>query len=74
MPDRRFDAVTMRAVEKMDLAIPFALQRVKRYIVLLTTKRLDLARETTMPELEWLKPIPIPNTNQMILEIGKIVR
>ena len=44
MPERRFDAVAMRAVEKMDLAIPVALQRVKRYLVLLTTERSDLAR------------------------------
>jgi len=44
MPERRFDAVAMRAVEKMDLAIPLALQRVKRYLVLLTTERSDLAR------------------------------
>jgi 16S rRNA (guanine527-N7)-methyltransferase len=71
MPERRFDAVAMRAVEKMDLAIPFALQRVKRYIVLLTTERSDLARGTAMRGLEWLEPISIPNTEQIVLEIGR---
>ncbi|MEA2543642.1 MAG: rRNA (guanine527-N7)-methyltransferase [Acidobacteriaceae bacterium] len=71
MPERRFDAVAMRAVEKMDLAIPFALQRVKRYIVLLTTERSGLARGTAMPGLEWLEPISIPSTEQMVLEIGR---
>jgi 16S rRNA (guanine527-N7)-methyltransferase len=71
MPERRFDAVAMRAVEKMDLAIPFALQRVKRYIVLLTTERSDLARGTAIPGLEWLEPISIPSTEQMILGIGR---
>jgi len=70
MPERRFDAVAMRAVEKMDLAIPFALQRVKRYIVLLTTERSGLARGTAMPGLEWLEPLSIPSTEQMVLEIG----
>lgn len=71
MPERRFDAVTMRAVEKMDLAIPLALQRVKRYLVLLTTERSGLARGTALPGLEWLEPISIPNTKQMVLEIGR---
>jgi 16S rRNA (guanine527-N7)-methyltransferase len=71
MPERRFDAVAMRAVEKMDLAIPLALQRVERYLVLLTTERSDLARGTPTMGLEWLEPIPIPNTTQMVLEIGR---
>jgi 16S rRNA (guanine527-N7)-methyltransferase len=71
MPERQFDAVAMRAVEKMDLAIPLALQRVKRYLVLLTTERSDLPRGTAVPGLEWLEPISIPNTKQMVLEIGR---
>ena len=71
MPERRFDAVTMRAVEKMDLAIPLALQRVERYLVLLTTEGSDLARGTAMPGMEWLEPISIPNTRKMVLEIGR---
>jgi 16S rRNA (guanine527-N7)-methyltransferase len=71
MPERKFDAVTMRAVEKMDLAIPLALQRVKRYLVLLTSERSGLARGTALPGLEWLEPVSIPNTEQMVLEIGR---
>lgn len=71
MPERQFDAVAMRAVEKMDLAIPLALQRVKRYLVLLTTERSDLARGKAVPGLKWLEPISIPNTTQMVLEIGR---
>jgi 16S rRNA (guanine527-N7)-methyltransferase len=71
MPERRFDAVTMRAVEKMELAVPLALQRVKRYLVLLTTERSGHARGTVVPDLEWLEPISIPNTKQMVLEIGR---
>jgi hypothetical protein len=61
----------MRAVEKMDVAIPFALKRVKRYIILLTTRQSNLAREAAAPGLEWLEPISIPNTAQMVLEIGR---
>jgi 16S rRNA (guanine527-N7)-methyltransferase len=71
MPERRFDAVTMRAVEKMELAIPFALERVSRYLVLLTTERSGLARGVVTPGLEWLDPISIPDTEQMVLEIGR---
>jgi 16S rRNA (guanine527-N7)-methyltransferase len=71
MPERQFDAVAMRAVEKMDLAIPLAVQRVKRYLVLLTTERSDLVRGKAVQALEWLEPISIPNTEQMVLEIGR---
>ncbi len=71
MPERKFDAVTMRAVEKMELAIPVALERVQRYLVLLTTERSGLARGAAAYGLEWLDPISIPNTEQMVLEIGR---
>jgi hypothetical protein len=39
--------------------------------VLLTTEQSDLARGTTVPGLEWLEPISIPSTRQMVLEIGR---
>jgi 16S rRNA (guanine527-N7)-methyltransferase len=72
MPDQvGFDAVALRAVEKMALAIPVAVRRANRYLLLLTTEQsisgfLELTRE-----LVWLKPIPLPNTTQMILAIGQ---
>jgi 16S rRNA (guanine527-N7)-methyltransferase len=71
MPERRFDAVTMRAVEAMELAIPLAIERAKRYLVLLTTERAHLARGRAFQGLEWLEPISIPNTEQMVLGIGR---
>lgn len=71
MLERRFDAVAMRAVEKMELAIPLALPRVKRYLVLLTTGRLARARGAVGPDLEWLEAISIPNTNQRVLQIAR---
>jgi 16S rRNA (guanine527-N7)-methyltransferase len=72
MPDQlRLDAVAMRAVEKMASAIPVAVERARRYLLLLTTEQsLPVFRELT-PELEWLKSIPLPNTAQMILAIGQ---
>jgi 16S rRNA (guanine527-N7)-methyltransferase len=72
MPDElRFDTVSMRAVEKMDLAIPVAVQRVRRCLVLHTTERSAPAYRELAPELEWLKPVRLPDAVQMILAIGQ---
>lgn len=66
-----FHAVSMRAVEKMELAIPVAMRRLERYLLLLTTERSAPAYRQLTPELEWLHPIRLPNTEQMILAIGQ---
>jgi 16S rRNA (guanine527-N7)-methyltransferase len=66
-----FHAVSMRAVEKMELAIPVALRRAERYLVLLTTKRTAPAYRELTPELEWMDSIPLPNADQMIMTMGK---
>jgi 16S rRNA (guanine527-N7)-methyltransferase len=72
MPQGRlFHAVSMRAVEKMELAIPIALIRAERYLVLLTTKRASPAYRELTPELEWMEGLSLPNSDQMILAIGK---
>lgn len=68
---RSFHAVSMRAVEKMELAIPIALRMVERYLVLLTTERFAPTYQELTPELQWIDPIPLPNAEQMILAIGK---
>jgi 16S rRNA (guanine527-N7)-methyltransferase len=67
----RFDAVAMRAVEKMVLAMPFAIQHAKHYLVLFTTQESARAYHAHAPELRWLTPIAIPNTEQMVLAIGQ---
>jgi 16S rRNA (guanine527-N7)-methyltransferase len=66
-----FDAVSMRAVEKMESAIPVAVMRTRTYLVLLTTGRSAAASRGLTPELEWLEPVPLPNSAQMILSIGR---
>jgi 16S rRNA (guanine527-N7)-methyltransferase len=66
-----FDAVSMRAVEKMESAIPIAVKRARRYLVLLTTGKSAAASRGLTGELEWLEPIPLPNSAQMILAIGR---
>jgi 16S rRNA (guanine527-N7)-methyltransferase len=66
-----FDAVSMRAVEKMESAIPVAVKRSRKYLVILTTRKSAAASRGFTPELEWFEPIPLPNSAQMILAIGQ---
>jgi 16S rRNA (guanine527-N7)-methyltransferase len=71
MPEQdMFDAVTMRAVEKMQSAIPIALKHAKRYLVLLTTEK-SMSVAPGLTDLDWFDPIPLPNSSQMILALGK---
>lgn len=69
-PGRPFHAVSMRAVEKMESAVPIALRLVDRYLVLLTTERSAPVFEEWAPELEWLDPVHLPNAEHTILAIG----
>jgi 16S rRNA (guanine527-N7)-methyltransferase len=69
----QFDAVALRAVEKMDLAIPVAVQRAKRYLALMTTNGSAPIYGKLAPELDWMESVLIPNTRQMILVIGRRV-
>jgi 16S rRNA (guanine527-N7)-methyltransferase len=72
MPEQNFfDAVSMRAVEKMESAIPIAARLAKKYLVLLTTAKSAASSRGFTPELEWLEPLPLPNSAQMILAIGR---
>jgi len=72
MPEQDlFDAVSMRAVEKMESAIPIAVKRAKQYLVLLTTGKSAAASRSFTAELDWFEPTPLPNSAQMILAIGQ---
>jgi 16S rRNA (guanine527-N7)-methyltransferase len=66
-----FDAVTMRAVEKQSLAMPFAIQHAKHYLILFTTEESARAYVAQAPELRWLAPVVIPNTERMVVAIGQ---
>jgi 16S rRNA (guanine527-N7)-methyltransferase len=71
MPERDiFDAVAMRAVEKMELAIPLAFKRTQRYLVLLTTEK-SMSAAAGLKDLDWFAPIPLPNSSQKILAVGQ---
>lgn len=72
MPEQLcFDAVSMRAVEKMELAIPVAVRHAKHYLVLFTTRQLAPAYLAHVPELRWLEPVALPDTEQMIVAIAQ---
>jgi 16S rRNA (guanine527-N7)-methyltransferase len=68
--DRRFDAVSMRAVEKMELSIPVAARRAARYLVLLTTQNSLGEFRGYAPGFGWAQDIVLPNAEQRILSIG----
>jgi 16S rRNA (guanine527-N7)-methyltransferase len=71
IPDKRkFDAVSMRAVEKMDLAIPVAAKHAEKYLILFTTVRLGTTYQALAPEFDWTKEIVLPNAEQRILAVG----
>ena len=50
----------MRAVEKMELAIPIALSVAERYLALLTTERSAPTYEKLAHEFQWMERVRLP--------------
>lgn len=71
--ERQFDLVAIRAVEKMELALPLAIRRVRRYLALFTTERSAPVLRELSPGLTWLEPISLPNARQRVLAFGERV-
>jgi 16S rRNA (guanine527-N7)-methyltransferase len=69
--ERQFDAVSMRAVEKMERAIPVAAERTRRYLILFTTEQLTAKHRQLTPGLTWLEDIRLPDADQRVLAIGQ---
>lgn len=69
-PSRRFQAVALRAVEKMETAIPEAVRHMEKYLVLFTTEESVPGFRRLVAGLEWIEPISLPNSTQRILSIG----
>jgi 16S rRNA G527 N7-methylase RsmG len=65
--ERQFDAVTLRAVEKMESAISVAIRHTRRYLVLFTTER----SQQFLSGFAWREPISLPDAEQRILLIGE---
>jgi 16S rRNA (guanine527-N7)-methyltransferase len=68
--ERLFGAVSLRAVEEMKTAIPIALEHTLRYLLLFTTEQSLPGLVAVSPGIEWLAPIALPNSKQMILAVG----
>jgi 16S rRNA (guanine527-N7)-methyltransferase len=67
---RRFDAVSMRAVEKMEHAIPVAMKYAEKYLALLTTLPLVNAYRDQFAGLEFREAVPLPNSEQTIFALA----
>jgi 16S rRNA (guanine527-N7)-methyltransferase len=68
--ERTFDAVAMRAVDKMERALATAKGRAKAYLVLFTTEPAIADLEGLAPEFGWNPPVPLPNSQRSVLLIG----
>ncbi len=71
-PEQTFDVVTLRAVERFVQALPLAgrlLAPAARLALLISRPQLDTAR-STLPQLTWQNPIPIPLSRSRVLLVG----
>ncbi|HXM67523.1 MAG TPA: 16S rRNA (guanine(527)-N(7))-methyltransferase RsmG [Candidatus Acidoferrum sp.] len=69
LPPSTFDVVTMRAVERLNLALPIAaalLAPAGRLALLISSHQLDQVRRT-VPTLQWDDPIPVPDSESRVL-------
>ena len=71
--DWQFQAVTLRAVDKMQNACRTALKAVSSggYLILLTTATSSPALISDMSQVEWQSALSIPNSDQRCLLIGR---
>jgi 16S rRNA (guanine527-N7)-methyltransferase len=69
-PARQFHTVSMRAVERMEQAIPIALKHVEHYLAILTTTPLAANYRKLFFGLEWRADIDVPNSEQIVLAIA----
>lgn len=74
-PERVYDAITMRAVEKMPDAIPIAARHVAPggWLLLMTTREDAPALSQAAPEMAWQDAIPIPESDARVVLLGQRV-
>ena len=71
MPDTRgFDAVALRAVDKMQRALSVARPRASKFLVLITTEQARKIHESLVKDFVWQEPVPLPYGIQSILLLG----
>ena len=70
----QFDCVTLRAVDRMDVAIAAAAKMVRRggWLAPMTTHaELAKVREAAGSEFEWLEPTRLPGSEDRVLVLGR---
>ncbi|MGB6481818.1 MAG: 16S rRNA (guanine(527)-N(7))-methyltransferase RsmG [Candidatus Sulfotelmatobacter sp.] len=73
LPPSTFDVVTLRAVERLPKILPVAANLPTpngRLALLISSSQLESTR-STLPNLIWDPPIPIPNSESRILLVGQ---
>jgi 16S rRNA (guanine527-N7)-methyltransferase len=73
LPPSTFDVVTLRAVERLPKVLPVAATLLApngRLALLISTTQLDPSR-STLPNLSWTRPIPVPQSQSRILVVGR---
>lgn len=70
-PARVFDAVTLRAVDKMPLACRSAAQRLapRGWIAVFATRKTEASLDK-IPGIAWDLPLPVPGSEQELLKTG----
>jgi 16S rRNA (guanine527-N7)-methyltransferase len=70
---QQFDLVTLRAVDKMGLALRAAYLRIKirGWMAVLTSQRETGTLQSSLPAMEWSEPEAIPGSEQRILMLGR---
>jgi len=69
-----FDVVTLRAVERFESILPIAaalLAPVGRLALLISSAQQDQAR-STLPNLTWSNPTPVPHSRSRIVLVGSL--
>jgi len=73
LPPSTFDVVTLRAVERLPKVLPVAVTLLApngRLALLISSSQLESTR-STLPNLTWDLPIPIPNSQSRTLLVGQ---
>jgi 16S rRNA (guanine527-N7)-methyltransferase len=74
LPPSTFDVVTLRAVERLSKVLPVAatlLAPQGRLALLIASSQLDATR-STLPNLSWDPPSPIPQSQSRLLLVGSL--
>jgi 16S rRNA (guanine527-N7)-methyltransferase len=68
--ERRFDIVALRAVDKMEVAVPAAALRARRYLVVLGSGS-AVHYPAWAPDFSWSSPLPLPAPSKSCLWMGE---